>query len=126
MSIEKELSERIGERVFFGSWNSVEDLCRDFSIEADELAPYEILFAEFDLYDDYNGRAYVVFAMDCQLFSIIGWYCSRKILNGQWTPEPTSIEHVRREIDRRYRKSSEEYMAAWEALVRWEARQSRK
>lgn len=82
--------------IYLGLWDCLEDVLYDFNV--DELLPGKecaILYAEYT-YEDYNGDAYVLF-MDEQgnLYEVYGSHCSCYGLEGQWEPEPTTIEFLK-------------------------------
>ena len=53
--------------------------------------PINILFASYGL-DNYSGDAFVLFERDGQLFEVNGSHCSCYGLEGQWSPEDTTLE----------------------------------
>ena len=60
--------------------------------------PYDksinILFAYYT-YEDYNGRAFVLFERDGKLYEVNGGHCSCYGLEEQWEPEETTIEDLK-------------------------------
>lgn len=56
--------------------------------------PINILFASYGT-DNYTGDAFVLFERDGKLFEVNGSHCSCYGLEGQWTPEETTIEALR-------------------------------
>ena len=81
--------------VYVNRWSCRQNVADDFRVV---LEPgIEILFADYDL-DSYIGSAYVLFRQGGKLYEVFGAHCSCYGLEGQWTPEPTSVAAVEREI----------------------------
>lgn len=57
-----------------------------------------LLYACYDL-DGYEGRATVVFILDNKLYEVHGSHCSCYGLEGQWAPELTTLEALRKRTD---------------------------
>jgi hypothetical protein len=49
-------------------------------------------------YENYEGEAFVLFEKDGELFEVNGGHCSCYGLEGQWSPEETSIEELRHRL----------------------------
>ena len=60
-----------------------------------------ILLAHYE-YENYEGYSYVLFydKSNGGLYEVTGSHCSCYGLEGQWSPEETSIEILRAELDR--------------------------
>ena len=50
-------------------------------------------------YENYSGNAFVLYELDNKLFEVNGSHCSCNQLEGQWSPEETTIEAVQHRID---------------------------
>lgn len=62
--------------------------------EAPEYKGVEILLASYSS-GCYDGEAFVLFRRDGQLYEVNGSHCSYYGLEGQWEPEPTTVEALR-------------------------------
>lgn len=92
---------------YFGGWDSRENVLRSFFPAPydwdDEPVKYpapddfptdeEILFAWYD-YEDYSGKALVVYERDGKLYEVNGSHCSCYALEGQWEPEETDAQSL--------------------------------
>lgn len=76
----------------FEGW---EDVQREFVITEPEP---EVLFAAYE-YENYSGEALVLFKRDDKLWLVDGSHCSCHGLEGQWVPEESSPEVVRRIVE---------------------------
>lgn len=94
--------------MYLNDWENsgLSGLLQDFAIEAAALDGCEILLASYT-YEDYDGSAYVLFRKDGKLYTVNGSHCSCYGLEGQWEPEPTTVEAELR-ITNRYRGSGYE------------------
>ena len=91
--------------VFLNDWSNKESVVKDFSDLAwsddqekiDEtvqnFAAENILFASYGT-GNYSGDAFVLFEKDGILYEVNGNHCSCYGLEGQWSPEETSIEAI--------------------------------
>lgn len=75
-------------------WESIA-YCRDERSEAhnqilEDLKGAEILVAAYEN-EGYDGTAMVVYIKDGKLFEVNGGHCSCHGLEGQWSPEETSL-----------------------------------
>lgn len=61
----------------------------DFGIDESALVGAEVIVASYT-YEDYSGRAYVLFERDGKLFEVHGSHCSCYGLEDQWEPEQAS------------------------------------
>lgn len=78
--------------VFHDGWSSVEDMCRNFDIDTSVMHDKTVLYASYT-YENYSWSAFVLFRdADGQLYEVNGSHCSCFGLEGQWDPEPTSME----------------------------------
>lgn len=70
----------------------------DKALAADEFHGVEVLFAAYTN-EGYSGDAFVLFRRGGSLFEVNGGHCSCYQLEGQWEPEATSVEAIRRRLD---------------------------
>lgn len=85
--------------VFLELFTSVEDITREFNIEASALEDYTIHLAFYE-YEDYSGHAFVLLEKDGQLFEVNGGHCScHGLEEDQWGLEETSMEALRHRIN---------------------------
>jgi len=70
------------------------DITREFQVDASELAGCTVIFAAYT-YEDYSGSALVIFQKEDKLYEVNGSHCSCYGLEGQWSPEETSMEALR-------------------------------
>lgn len=80
--------------MFLDIFEARADIAREFQIDESELEGYKILFAAYK-YEDYSGSALVILSKDGKLFEVNGSHCSCMGLEGQWSPEETSLEVIR-------------------------------
>ena len=64
------------------------------AIAIEQWKPINILFASYGA-DNYSGDAFVLFERDGNLFEVNGSHCSCYGLEGQFSPEETTIEALR-------------------------------
>lgn len=89
-------------KIYYGNWDNMQEMCNDFGIKLNEVKNAEILLAYYDN-EDYEGYAFVLFKQDGKLYEVNGSHCSCHGLsessydggNTQWEPEETSIEALR-------------------------------
>lgn len=74
--------------MYYGEWEKKEDVLNDFRVSEQEVEGCEILFAYYT-YEDYDGRAFVLFEKEGKLFEVNGSHCSCYVLEDQWEPEET-------------------------------------
>jgi hypothetical protein len=91
--------------IYLHGWSSFEDMCQEFdndrwgnyrdekipSHELPEFQGIEVLLAYY-CYENYSGEAFVLFRQDGKLYEVNGSHCSCYGLEGQWSPEETTIE----------------------------------
>lgn len=77
--------------VYVGEFKSKEDVESDFEVE---LTDEQIIYAEYET-PSYEGYAFVLFEKDGKLYEVNGSHCSCNGLEGQWSPEETSIKFLR-------------------------------
>lgn len=90
---------------YFGGFDNVESVRSNFSSYGDdyakiddvELQDSEVLFASYGG-GGYEGEAIVIFYRDGKMFEAHGSHCSCNGLEGQWSPEEVSIEHLEHRI----------------------------
>ena len=84
---------------YFNNFNSIEDVISNFSEMNDdyeskkniELKEDEVLLASYGG-RSYEGAAMVIFERDGKYYEVHGSHCSCNGLEGQWSPEETSME----------------------------------
>jgi hypothetical protein len=73
-------------------WELFEDKkCIEKEFEVTLTDDVDILFAHY-AYEDYNGDAFVLYRQNSKLYAVWGGHCSCHGLEGQWSPEETSVE----------------------------------
>lgn len=93
--------------VYLNDWkeSKFKGMCNDFdgdrwygyretptpSHEKPEFQGTEVLLASY-AYECYEGDAFVLFRKDGKLYEVNGGHCSCYGLEGQWSPEETTIE----------------------------------
>jgi hypothetical protein len=85
-------------KVFNDLFERDQDIVGQFSAPADALAGAVVHYARCQ-YEDYQGSAIVIFEKDGKLFEVYGSHCSCNGLEGQWEPEETSWEALKRRND---------------------------
>jgi len=80
--------------MYFGNFSDKEGLMASFEIQESDLEGCRILFAAYEN-ESYEGYAMVIFAKDGKLYEVNGSHCSCHGLEGQWTPEETSLEALK-------------------------------
>jgi hypothetical protein len=78
---------------FYGDWDSLEDMAKEFREDISIFNGANILFAAYE-YADYSGSAYVLYEYEGNLYEVNGGHCSCYGLEDQWNPEETSKEEV--------------------------------
>lgn len=76
-------------KIYFGNFNSQEDMVREFSLTLEQLEGVEILYASYD-HIDYEGYAHVIFRKEGKLFEVNDSHCSCNGLDN-WHPEETTV-----------------------------------
>lgn len=86
--------------MFINDWSDdgIDGVKNDFEIGQSELDGVEVLLASYS-YQCYEGDAFVLFRKDGLLFEVNGGHCSCYGLEGQWEPEETSVEALRKRIE---------------------------
>jgi len=79
--------------VFFGLFEKVDDVVKEFSITHNDLNGCDVVFAYYS-YEDYSGEALVVLRdpQDGTFYEVNGGHCSCYGLEGQWEMEETTLE----------------------------------
>lgn len=89
---------------------SAEEICDSFKIPANSLDGCTLLVAVYSL--GYDGCALVVYEKGGTLFEVNGGHCSCYDLEGQWSPEETSVDSLRlRSYDTDIQTELNEYLA---------------
>jgi hypothetical protein len=73
----------------------------DFNITDIDLEGIKILLASY-VYEEWEGDAFILFRKDGKLFEVNGSHCSCYGLEGQWEPEETSVESLRKRLENEY------------------------
>lgn len=81
--------------VYFDIFSNWGDVQNNFIMSEPEP---EVLFAAYE-YENYSGEALVLFKRDDKLWLVDGSHCSCHGLEGQWAPEESSPEVVRRIVE---------------------------
>ncbi len=84
-------------KIFFDYWedSGIDGIKSDFSITEDQLEGTNIIYAIYS-YEDYEGSAIVLFERDGKLYEVNGGHCSCYGLEGQWDPEETFVEAIKK------------------------------
>ena len=77
-------------QIYYGIFESIEDVSKEFYINQSELDLIEIVYAQYDC-ENYEGYAHLIFIKDGLLFEVNGSHCSCNGLEGQWYPEETTL-----------------------------------
>lgn len=91
------------EPVILADWENegTKKILDDFSAPEDALHGADLLFAYYS-YEDYSGRAYVLFAKDDKFYEVHGTHCSCHGLEEDgWNPEEYTLEELRAAIEKR-------------------------
>ena len=83
-------------KAYFGEFDDFSDVEREFD---EKIGNIEILLAYYN-YEDYSGDAYVLGydLTNNKLVEVYGSHCSCYGLEGQWEPEDTTTEYLRKII----------------------------
>jgi len=81
-------------QIFLGIFKDEQSIIDGFQLDDDDLYNITILFAVY-IYENYYGRAFVLFEIDGKLYEVNGEHCSCYGLEGQWEPEETTIEDIK-------------------------------
>lgn len=86
---------------FQGGFSNIDDVCNNFDVEKSVLDGAEILLADYE-YGNYEGSALVIYRQGGKLWEVHGGHCSCYGLEGQWSPEETTIEYLETQLNDRY------------------------
>ena|SRR5690554_3939768 len=114
------------EPVFLADWKgwTQEEIFGDFAGncyftdrvgEERQFEGYNILFATYS-YENYYGDAFVLCEKDGKLYEVHGSHCSCYGLEGQWEPEETTLEALKRQLVHGAICSPECDRALWEFI----------
>ena len=78
-------------------WSSYKEEPQPDPHKRPEFQCIEILLASY-AYECYEGDAFVLFRKDDKLYEVNGGHCSCYGLEGQWSPEETTIEALERRL----------------------------
>lgn len=76
-------------------FDSVDDIIANYDAPKDALDGAEVLLAWYG-YGDYDGASFVLYRKDGKLWEVNGGHCSCYGLEGQWDPEETTVEALRK------------------------------
>jgi hypothetical protein len=77
--------------MFLNNFDNQADVEREFELTPGELNNCKILIAAYNT-GDYEGDAFVLFQEDGKLYEVHASHCSCMGLEGQFSPEETSVE----------------------------------
>jgi hypothetical protein len=91
-----------------GDWKDLESLIKDFW-DAErydfnshryngEMDGVEWIFAYYS-YENYEGQSFVLFKKNNQIQEVNASHCSCYGLEGQWKPEPSSFEVIKKRLE---------------------------
>lgn len=75
-------------------WDAYKEGASQPASKAPEYKGVKILLASYST-EGCDGSAFVLFRRDGQLYEVNGSHCSCYGLEGQWEPEPTTVEALR-------------------------------
>jgi hypothetical protein len=81
--------------MYLGNFADKESLMSNFEIDESVLEGCRILFAAYEN-ESYEGYAMVIFSKDGKLYEVNGSHCSCNGLEGQWSPEETCLEALKK------------------------------
>lgn len=90
--------------MYLNHWGSLEEMKADFwpnysvSEYNGELDGMTVLLASYGS-GSYEGDAFVLFQRGGKLYEVNGSHCSCYGLEGQWSPEETTIEELRHRLE---------------------------
>lgn len=88
--------------VYIDGWNSLEDVLRDFEIEASEVEGFNIIVAAYDTSEAYSGDAFVLLEKEGKYYEVNGGHCSCYGLEDQWSLEESAEEALKIRYDAEY------------------------
>jgi len=80
-------------RVYWGAFESIEDVNREFANTFPQEPYAEMLFAVYNQ-GGYDGDAFVLFRQNGILYEVNASHCSCYGLEGQWRPEETTAKSL--------------------------------
>lgn len=88
------------EPIFMHSFSNKEDIAQQFEIDISTLANCDILLAYYHCGKwGCDSSAFVLYEQDGKLYEVNGSHCSCYGLEGQWSPEETTIEALEHRLD---------------------------
>lgn len=96
--------------MFLERFQNIEHLKKEFEITDKDLEGVDILYAAYRI-ESYDGQSIVLFKKDEKLFIIDAAHCSCRGLEGQWSPEETNEEALKKEIDAKRLSLFEEFQS---------------
>lgn len=90
--------------LWMGQWSSLEELAKDFEINPEDHADYDI-FVGYYSYEDYSGDSYVLarHIPTGELRVNTAGHCSCYGLEGTWSPEKTLASVELKGFDSKYK-----------------------
>jgi hypothetical protein len=90
--------------IYLNNWSSKEDMVCDFAEGktevmnlAQELMDAHIILATYG-HESYEGYAFVLYEKDGEFYEVNGSHCSCYGLEGQWSPEETTLADIAHRI----------------------------
>jgi len=84
-------------KAYIDGFENEQNVLEQFTASA-EYNKVKILFAWYN-YEDYSGSAFVLFKQGRKLYEVSGSHCSCYGLEGQWSPEETSVKELLYRLD---------------------------
>lgn len=84
---------------FLNNFDEQHDVESNYGLTEGELDGCQFIIADYT-YENYSGSSFVLFVLNGQLYENHGSHCSCYGLEGQWSPEETSIEELEGRLDR--------------------------
>jgi len=82
----------------WGNNVGIEALRNDFRLRNGELEGVNIIIGYYD-YDNYYGKAFVLYEKEGKLFEVNATHCSCYGLEGSWYPEEVSLVELRNRLE---------------------------
>lgn len=79
------------DKFYFGYFTCFENVVDAFAISDRDVSYIEIIYACYNQ-GDYSGDAHVIFIENNKLYEVNGSHCSCYGLEGQWSPEETTVQ----------------------------------
>jgi len=102
--------------MFYGAFNSAEDVFSNFTVSDDDRKDVKILWASYEN-ENYEGSAGVVFLKEGKIFSVYGGHCSCHGLEGQWEPQEITLAEMRHYLDNKATPYGTDFGAAYQQIL---------